>query len=260
MEKSQKIIFFLLMIFLTVGWACAQPLRHFQGSYAALQAEARKQNKPYFVFFYTNWCMPCRKIMQQSFYDKNFISYAEKNYLSYAVDGESLVTEGKKLATFYNVHFFPMILVFTPQGREVERIDGYLSAEELTALLKRNANAKGEPTGEYIYRNDDPPMSPHLQPSGKGLYRVYIEKQPSEGYGLQLGVYENYEAVFKEIEKLQARHHRNILVHINEMNGKTVYHLILGPFNSQRAAITYGEVLESRYGVKGIVVVLATMK
>jgi thioredoxin-related protein len=260
MNKSKRIIFLLLVFLLIAGWVCAQPLQQFQGTFAALQAEARKQNKPYMVFFYTNWCMPCRKIMQEGFYDKNFIAYAEKNYLVYSVDGESQITEGKKLAAFYNVYFFPMILVFTPQGKVVERMDGYLKPEELIALLKRNVNQRGEPTGEYIYPNDDPPMAANMRPTGKGLYRVHIEKQPSDGYGLQLGVYENYETIFREIEKLQANYHRNILVHINEMNGKTVYHLILGPFNSQRAALTYGEVLESRYGIKGVVVVLATMK
>jgi thioredoxin-related protein len=260
MNEPKKIIFLLLIFLLIAGWVCAQPLQQFQGTYTALQAEARKQNKPYFVFFYTNWCMPCRKIMQKGFYDKNFIAYANKNYLAYSVDGESQITEGKKLAAFYNVYFYPMILVFTPQGKVVERMDGYLNPEELIALLKRNVNLKGEPTGEYIYRNDDPPMAANVKPTGKGLYRVRIEKQDSDGYGLQLGVYENYEAIFKEMEKLQANHHRNILVHISEMNGRTVYHLILGPFNSQRAALTYGEVLESRYAIKGVVVVLATMK
>ncbi|MCS7018653.1 MAG: thioredoxin fold domain-containing protein [Cytophagales bacterium] len=260
MKKSKKFIFFLLIALLIVGWACAQPLQLFQGTYTALQNQAKRQNKPYFIFFYTNWCMPCRKIMQEGFYDKNFIEYAEKNYLAYAVDGESLVTEGKKLATFYNVYFYPMILVFTPQGKVVERMDGYLKPDELIALLKRNVHAQGEPTGEYIYLNDDPPMAARARPTGKGLYRMHIEKQPSQGYGLQIGVYENYEAVLREIEKLQANHHRNILVHLNEMNGKTVYHLILGPFNSQRATLTYGEVLESRYGIKGVVVILANMK
>ncbi|MCS6968331.1 MAG: thioredoxin fold domain-containing protein [Cytophagales bacterium] len=232
----------------------------FQGSYKALQQEARRQNKPYFVFFYTNWCMPCQKIMQEGFYDSNFVAYAQRNYLAYALDGESLITEGKKLALMYNVHFFPMILVFTPQGKEVERMDGYLKPDELLALLKRNVHQQGEPTGEYIYLNDDPPRATRVRPTGKGLYKVHIEKMPSSGYGLQLGVYENYETVFREIEKLQERHHRNILVHINERDGKTVYHLILGPFNSQRAAITYSEVLESRYGTKGVIVLLAGMK
>ncbi|WP_448518724.1 thioredoxin fold domain-containing protein [Rhodoflexus sp.] len=248
------------MFLLIAGWICAQPLQHFQGSYTALQAKARKQNKPYFVFFYTNWCMPCRKIMQEGFYDKNLIAYADEHYLSYTVDGESQVSEGKKLATFYNVYFYPMILVFTPQGKVVERMDGYLKPEELLALLKRNVNLRGEPTGEYLYRNDDPPMSGRLQPTGKGLYKVYIEKQPSSGYGWQVGVYQDYEQVFKEMERLQQRHHRNIIVHIGEQSGKTVYHLILGPFNSQRAALTYGEVLESRYGEKGKIVLLGTMK
>jgi thiol-disulfide isomerase/thioredoxin len=256
----------VLLLFLSLGAAfglSAQPgapLAMFNGNYKELQTAARQLGKPYFVFFYTNWCMPCKKIFDEALRDKAVVNYAAERYLAMAVDAESAIGEGKRMAQFYNVHFFPMLLAYTPEGKVVERIDGYLTPAEVLAFMKRNADARGEPMDHYIYLNDDPPMSGNITPVGKGLYKLHIEKQPSDGYGWQLGVFENYESLLNEVEVLQNNFHRNILVHVNEFNSKTVYHLILGPFNSRRAALTYGEVITQKYGKAGLVVHLATMK
>jgi thiol-disulfide isomerase/thioredoxin len=232
----------------------------FAGSYTELLAKARKENKPFFLYFYTNWCQPCRKINSEAFKDPSVVAFAQKEYLGYGLDAESAISEGKKLAKFYNVYFFPMLIICTPQGKVMERLDGYQSPKELLAVLKRNVTFRGEPTGQYLYLNDDPPMSGNVDPVGKGLYKFSFESIPSEGYGLQVGVYENYDGLLAQANDLQKKFHRNILIHIDELKGKTVYKLILGPFNSQRAALTYAEVLKAKEGTDGMVIHLATMK
>jgi thiol-disulfide isomerase/thioredoxin len=232
----------------------------FQGTYNDLLAKARKENKPFFLYFYTNWCQPCRKINNEAFRDAAVVAFGQKEYLGYALDAESAISEGRKLAKYYNVYFFPMFIICTPQGKVVERLDGYQTPKEMLAALKRNVTFRGEPTGQYLYLNDDPPMSGNLDPVGKGLYKFSFESLPSEGYGWQVGVYESYEGLLRQTNELQKKFHRNILVHVDEVKGKTAYRLILGPFNSQRAALTYGEVLKAKEGTDGVVVHLAGMK
>ncbi len=261
-QQNMKRIFLLIGLWsLAASMATAQDsFQFFNGSYNELLAKARKENKPIFLYFYTNWCQPCRKINKEAFKDPNLVAYAQKEYIGYGVDAESAISEGKKLAKYYNVYFFPMFVVLTPQGKVMERMDGYQTPVQFLALLKRNVSFKGEPTGQYLYLNDDPPMSGNLDPIGKGLYKFSFEALPSEGYGLQVGVFENYDGLLEQANGLQKKFHRNILVHVDELKGKTVYKLILGPFNSHRAALTYGEVLQTKEGTGGVVVHLAAMK
>ncbi len=254
--------------FLVIGlWSFAASMamaqdsfQFFSGSYNELLAKGRKENKPIFLYFYTNWCQPCRKINNEALKDPSLVAFAQQEYIGYRIDAESTISEGKKLAKYYNVYFFPMFVVLTPQGKVMERMDGYQTPKQLMATLKRNVSFKGEPTGQYLYLNDDPPMSGNLDPVGKGLYKFSFEALPSEGYGLQVGVFENYDGLLRQANELQKKFHRNILVHVDELKGGTVYKLILGPFNSHRAALTYREMLLSKEGTEGVVVHLATMK
>jgi thiol-disulfide isomerase/thioredoxin len=232
----------------------------YNGTYRELLAKARKENKPFFLYFYTNWCMPCRKMNQEAFRNKELVTYGSQNYLGMMLDAEASVSEGKQLAKFYNVYFFPMFIICTPQGKVMERLDGHQTPQQMLAALQRNQKFQGEPTGQYLYLNDDPPMSGTPTPVGKGLYRFHFEMQPSEGYGVQVGVYENYDGLLKKADSLQRNFHRNLLINVGELKGKSVYKLILGPFNSRRAAATYAENLKSKEGLEGVVVFLTEMK
>ncbi|TAH18401.1 MAG: hypothetical protein EAZ08_11685 [Cytophagales bacterium] len=253
----------LFLMLLLLGLPClakAQGLTFYNGKFAEMQAKARKENKSYFVYFYTNWCMPCKKMNETIFNDAALGKYAGANYYGYAADAEATITEGKKIAEKYDVAFFPMMIVFTPEGMVSERIDGFLDAKQMIALLQRNVTIRGEPTGAYLYKNDDPPRAAFVQPKGKGLYKIHLDPQKSEGYGVRMGIYENYEKAVEKIKELQGYFHRNIIVHLDEKEGKSVYEIILGPFQSRRSAMTYNEVLKAKNGYDGIVVDLAAMK
>jgi len=253
-------LFLLLLLLGLASLAQAQSVTFHNGKFADMQAKAKKENKSYFVYFYTNWCMPCKKMNETIFDDAELGKYVNANYYGYAVDAEASITEGKKIAEKYDVGFFPMVIVFTPEGMVSERIDGFLDAKQMTALLKRNVTIHGVPTGTYLYQNDDPPRAAFVQPKGKGLYKVYLDPQKSEGYGVRMGTYNSYEKAIEKIKELQGYFHRNIIIHLDEKEGKSIYEIILGPFQSRRSAMTYNEVLKAKNGYDGTVVDLAVMK
>lgn len=258
-----KTKFFIVITLIVLGLGNlgqAQSFSFYQGKFADMQEKAKKENKSYFAYFYTNWCMPCKKMNETVFEDENLGKYIATNYYAYIADAEATISNGKKLAEKYDVAFFPMILVFTPEGMISERIDGFLDAKQMLALLKRNVTIRGQPTGEYLYKSDDPPRAAFVQPKGKGLYKVYLEEQKSEGYGVKMGTYSTYEKSVEKIKELQGYFHRNIIVHLDEKDGKSVYEVILGPFQSRRSAMTYNEVLKAKNGYDGIVIDLGMMK
>ena len=248
----------LLGLFCLTAWG--QQFALSEGNFADLQKKAKAENKPYFLYFYTGWCVPCKKINEQSLTSPHFAKYANGKVYGYRADAESDITGGKTLAQKYKVSFYPMFIVFTPEGMISERIDGYLSDQELIDLLKRNAQLHGQPSAKYLYGNDDPPRAALVKPEGQGLYHIQLTEQKSEGFGVQIAVYENHLQAIEKIKDLQKHFHRNIILHLSEENKKSYYHIILGPFQSMRSALTYNEVLQQKNGYSGSVIDLALLK
>ncbi len=72
--------------------------------------------------------------------------------------------------------------------------------------------------------------------SGRGLFRFNVAKQEPRGYGVQIGAFAEYGNVLIQAEKLQRLFSAPIIVNINELNGKTVYKIVVGAFNSRTDA------------------------
>lgn len=72
--------------------------------------------------------------------------------------------------------------------------------------------------------------------SGQGLFLFSVKKQASKGFGVQAGVFADYGNVLINAEKLQQQFGENIVVNINELNGKTVYKVLLGAFDKKSDA------------------------
>ncbi|MEM9821624.1 MAG: S8 family serine peptidase [Bacteroidota bacterium] len=72
--------------------------------------------------------------------------------------------------------------------------------------------------------------------SGTGLFRFEVAPALARGFGVQVGVYEQYGNVLIHSDKVRRDFGHPTLVNINELDGKTVYKLILGPFDSKAKA------------------------
>lgn len=84
-----------------------------------------------------------------------------------------------------------------------------------------------------------PPVSessklPNL--SGTGLYRFHVSEKEMNGYSVQIGVYADYQNVLRETANAKAVYGETVLVHIADLDGRTVYKLFLGEFNAPESA------------------------
>lgn len=78
------------------------------------------------------------------------------------------------------------------------------------------------------------------KPKAKGLYEFSAKKHPSRGYAVQIGLFAEYSNVLVEVEKIQSLFpEQKVIVHIDELNGKTVYRIAVGTFSSYMAAKNY---------------------
>lgn len=84
--------------------------------------------------------------------------------------------------------------------------------------------------------------------TGKGLFRFSVQRQPAQGWGVQVGVYYEYGNVLIQTEKLQNQFGQPVIVDISELNGKTAYKVIVGIFADAGGA----QALQQKMLVAGI--------
>jgi len=117
-------------------------LNDWSDDHEAMQKQAVEQKKPLLMLFKTS--PPCddTKKLQQKINQKASINEALKkhDYLT----SIALVTAGLKdaVAVEYKIKKLPTILLFSPDGTEVKRIEGYIGDGDLVGVLAAGAKNK----------------------------------------------------------------------------------------------------------------------
>jgi len=96
-------------------------------------------------------------------------------------------------------------------------------------------------------------IEPETIGDGNGLFQFDVKPQIKKGFGVQMGVYAEYGNVLIQTNRLRKKYKHKTLVNINELNGKTVYKLILGPFSSKNKAKNMLKSVKS-FGENGFIV------
>lgn len=131
--------------------------------------EAKRSGKPVLLDIYAPWCGYCRKL-QNEVYPSAEVQQIVGNFISVRINGE----EHRKLMMRHRVRGYPTIIVFDADGKEVDRIDGYMPkrafARRLRDIQRRSGREndllnklKGAPesvllnfeTGIYYYESGD---------------------------------------------------------------------------------------------------------
>lgn len=98
------------------------------------------------------------------------------------------------------------------------------------------------------------------KPKVQGLFEFSATRHPSKGYGIQIGLFAEYSNVLTEVEKIQKLFpDRKVIVHIDELNGKTVYRVAIGTFSSYAVAKNYFPKVKAE-GFDGFIKNLSTLK
>jgi len=158
-----------------------------------------------------------------------------------------------------------------------------LTAKEVREILTQTADKIGSPSeytnghstkyghgrvnadkavAEALRRRDasEPPTEVEDSIStGKGLFRFSVERQPSEGWGVQIGAFAEYGNVLIQAEKLQSQFNAPIVVNISELEGRTVYKIVVGAYNNVDQARQLQDRMENA-GVRGFIRSLADLK
>jgi thiol:disulfide interchange protein DsbD len=87
------------------------------------------------IDFYADWCIPCKELDALTFSDPKVIEISKKFITLKADMTKSLSPEVSALREKYKVVGVPTVLILDQKGNEVNRITGFLNAEEFYKIL-----------------------------------------------------------------------------------------------------------------------------
>ncbi len=99
------------------------------------EAVAEISNRGVIIDFYADWCIPCKELDALTFSDPEVIKVSEE-FETYKADlTETLSPEVEQLREKYKIVGVPTVLILNSKGEEVERITGFVTAEEFLNII-----------------------------------------------------------------------------------------------------------------------------
>jgi len=103
---------------------------HFQnGNWQSVLDSARLQKKSNVVHCTADWSLPCKQMKRYTYSDSFLAVYLKKNYIVYEWQAENF--DHIELNQRYKVERYPTILFITASGKEMSRLIGFQSANEI---------------------------------------------------------------------------------------------------------------------------------
>ncbi len=102
-------------------------------SWAKVMSIASKEKKLIFVDAYTDWCSWCKVMDKETFSDSAIAKFMNEKFVSVKYEMETGF--GASMSAKYRVNAFPTFLIFTPDGKLVNRILGYRKSKEFLERL-----------------------------------------------------------------------------------------------------------------------------
>ena len=130
-----KKLLLLLMAVCSILQIQAQGIDFYEGNWREILEKSKVENKLVFIDCYTSWCVPCKKMAQTTFTNKEVGNLMNKNFVCVKMDMEK--GEGTTIMNAYKVNAFPTYLFLNQNGEVIQIEGGYKSAEEFVKVASK---------------------------------------------------------------------------------------------------------------------------
>jgi thioredoxin-related protein len=137
MKKSVVALFILVAGSLAQA-AATEGIDWFSGDVDAAFAEAKKDDKPVFLYWGAAWCPPCNQVKATIFNRQDFIARS-RFFVPVHIDGDS--PGAQKLGERFKVRGYPTTILFRPDGTEITRLPGEVDGARYLRVLALGMNA-----------------------------------------------------------------------------------------------------------------------
>lgn len=247
----RQVFGFLFVIFqLANSYASINVLE--RGDFEKAQLKAREENKLLFLDFYASWCGPCQWMDETTFKDQEVLALLNQNYVAVKVNIDDF--EGFELKSKFDIRYLPTMLIFNQNGVLIERVEETLGAGKLKNLLSEStANNKSElvhavnTSPKDVFNKEKveaTPVSETVKPNNSNEIHIYR---------IQLGVFASVQNAIKMQKGLKKRFTESIEISEVKINGKVVYKVLFGKFNSLTDAESYQLMLKNQFKMDSII-------
>ena len=135
--KIFKILFSSLLIFAAAYllWPTDQKSLDWQYYSDELYENALSSNNKIIIDFYADWCIPCKELDALTFSNDEVIKRT-KDFISIKVDmTKTMSDETEIIRNKFSIRGMPTVLIINSMGEEVERITGFVNAEEFLKII-----------------------------------------------------------------------------------------------------------------------------
>lgn len=127
----------------------AEPEIPWESGLSRAQETAKAAHKPILVDVWATWCAPC-KLMDRTTYRDEAVLAALPAFVPVKLDADA----NEAFLERFRVEAFPTVLVLDEEGREIGRRRGYVSAQDLTALMRDAAEGYSAYRGARARKGD----------------------------------------------------------------------------------------------------------
>lgn len=229
---------------------------HFEADINVALQKAQKSAKSQIIIFSAKWCLPCATMKENTFSDQDLINFMNENTINSLVDIDT--ESGFLLKLQYNITMLPTIIITDDQGNEIARKSEAMNAPNfikyISKYVKPNSSkikAETETTKKQettATKNDDISANkPTKEVQNLDFNKVKIASVTRKGFGVQVGLYSSYEAVFTEIDRLQKMFPNQTILLLRPSDSSTgSVKLIMGEFDEKPDAVLLKNKLKSQ--------------
>ncbi len=224
-------------------------------------AEARKvaseQGKIVLVDFCASWCKPCQWMEKTTYKDEKVRETLSSDFITVKIDIDE--AEGFELKKIYDVKFLPTILVFSPHGDLIDRIEQALSPHKFIDLVLSYKDSDGGKGQHALNKSPKEEISRGSNYLPQNVYNTLSnndneQKQSRPSYKVQVGTFTSYEVAEDMVKNLRKFFVEPITVIYDYEQNVPVFKVRIGQFGDKNSANFFKGLIKDEYNMDGFVI------